>query len=292
MNIKSIKKWIVLLYLGLLLYSGFMDFFVVPEANVSLMVYSVKGFKIVLLAGVFYAYSFFTNKKSITALSLGATVVGYIFTIVALINAKVSLSMCSSGAYVYFASFILCIISLLIPSDTSLSSEVSKIAESIPQTEEIKNIDGDYFICNYMSGVKGVKNIYKSISVFILKNNTNALEINIKAPEEIKIVIDDSNISKINLSKEMRVSVSDIQKEDNTVETQYLASVLVGSFGPIVGEKLAKDRGVSTKANFDSYYKIEIFYKVNEEENRLVFQTEVNPKSFFKKYENIIETKY
>ena len=141
MNIKSIKKWIVLLYLGLLLYSGFMDFFVVPEANVSLMVYSVKGFKIVLLAGVFYAYSFFTNKKSITALSLGATVVGYIFTIVALINAKVSLSMCSSGAYVYFASFILCIISLLIPSDTSLSSEVSKIAESIPQTEEIKNID-------------------------------------------------------------------------------------------------------------------------------------------------------
>ena len=259
---KTIKKGTALLYIVLLIYSSTMEFFSIPELNFSSMGYSVNGVLIAVGAAMFYVYSVFSNKKFVSLISLVLTIVAYGITIFSMIQAKMPLSEYSLGCYAYLGAALFFVISFLMPGEATLASEVSKLAKSNEPT--LQNVNGNYFVCNYITGVKGAKNIYKSMSVLIIKNEVNSLEVNIKAPEEIKFVIDDSNIEKIVINKEMRVSVSDVQKEDHTVETQYLATVLVGSFGPIIGEQLAKNKGASTKASFDLMYKIEIYIKMKK----------------------------
>ena len=204
-----------------------------------------------------------------------------------MIVAKLELSELGIGCYLYFSAIILLVISYVMPNgDEFVLTE--KMIEKGKLAEETGNIEGSFIICNYITGIKNAQNIYKSMSILIKKNNSNTLDVNIKAPEEIKMSIEDSSIEKIIISKSLITHVSEVEKEDNTTDTQYLATVLVGSFGPLIGQQLAKDRSASTKTTFNVYYKIEIKYK-NEEESRLVFHTNDDPSEFFKNYENILE---
>ena len=165
MDIKVIKKGIVILYIVILVYSGFMDFYAFPELDLALTTFHIKGFYIVLVSGLFYVYSFFTNKKSLGLIALAVSIIGYIITIIAMSRAEIGLSDCSIGAYLYFGSFILFIGSLLVPTEDSLVNEISKISKEENTNVEQLNINGSYFVCSYITGIKKAQNIYKCISI-------------------------------------------------------------------------------------------------------------------------------
>ena len=282
------KKVLAIIYVVILIISGILAFYEVPELNIVLSTYQIKGAYVVICTSLVYAFSVFTNKKTATFISLILTVFGYGYTIYTIDKLDMSLSEFSIGCYLYFGAIIALVLSLVIPNDSLENSDVNT-TNSDEQLEQIQT-EGSYILCSYVSGVKNVTDIYKSPSVLIIKPDTNALSINIKAPEEIKFLINDTNIQKIVLTKTMIVNYSESKLEDYTVETQYLASVLAGSFGALIGEKIAKNNGRDSKVNLNANYKIEILYTEGEEK-RLVFQTRENPTDFFEKYKNIMEIK-
>ena len=158
------------------------------------------------------------------------------------------------------------------------------------ETVEESTQEGSFIVCSYLTGIKNAPEIYKNPAVLTIKNDTNSLFINIKAQNDIQITIDDTNIKSIIVSKSMIVNHDDGKIVDYTGETQYLAALLMGPFGPIVGEKLAKSGRVNVKADVNAIYKIEIFY-TDTEDKRLVFQTRENPNDFFQKYSSILTIK-
>ncbi len=285
-DVSIVKKIFVYLTVAIVIFSGFEEFFIIPELNYALYGYQVRGFIVVTLSLCFYAYFASTDKKQPSLITNIITFIGYGITAYIIISNGMKLSDFGIGFYIYFSGLIPFVISMLLQY-----KEENDLVKVDIDPEKLANVDesgGTYLVCNYITGVKKAQNIYKSISVLIKKNNSNTLDVNINAPEEIHMSIEDSSIEKVIISRSLITHVSEEQKEDNTLETQYIATVLVSSFGPAIGQQLAKDRFTGIKTNFNVYYKVEIKYK-NDEESRLVFHTNDDPSEFFKKYENILE---
>lgn len=291
---KNAKSIILYIALAMVFISGFMKFIdfgvIVPNENVNLYLngYQVKGFYGVfagLMLTVFLYKAKKVDKMFLTILLIG---VGYAYNIYTLMNIDVDFSLFEGGFYMFYGAIIPLVIGLVLPRNESEINGDNQLGE-LPSEVQGK-LYNEFIVCYYVGGLKGVTGLYKSPSVLIKKKEDNALNINIKAPEEIKMSIDNVNINKITVSKSVIVNISDEQKkEDYTTEAQYLASVLIGSFGPLIGEKLAEDNSISSKARFDKFFKIEILYTLNGEQNRLVFQTNKEPYYFFESYSNILE---
>lgn len=286
----------ILLYaaLAMVFISGFMtfvDFGVIdPKTNLNLDLnsFEVKGFYVVLVGLMFAVFLHKSKKFDKMFLAIIVIIAGYGFNIYTLTSTEIYFSLFKEGFYVFYGAIIPFVIGLLLPRNPGEVKEEKPTEELLPEVQD--EINNEFLVCYYVGGLKGVTDIYKSPSVLIKKKEDNDLNISIKAPEEIKMSIDSTNISKITVSKSVVVNINDERKvEDYTVEAQYLATVLIGSFGPLVGQKLAQDTSASTTASFDKFFKIEILYTLNGEQNRLVFQTNKEPYAFFESYSNILE---
>ena len=76
--------------------------------------------------------------------------------------------------------------------------------------------------------------------------------------------------------------------EDHTTADTLLATALVGVWGPMIAQNLNESISYS-KTNYSIAYTVEIIYKENEEDKKLVIEFPKNPDYFFKNFESIYE---
>ena len=288
----NFKLTLSLISLGILIYSGFGEAFIVNDYSID--IFNVKGFGIILLGSFIYLYVIKTGKKLLCIISYIVTAIVYIYSIHLIISTANSVELSSNindsgiyfskigtGTYSYITSGILHLISILLPNkkQTKNSESNTEIINSLG-IEQNNNISkDDYILCKYIYGCKNL-NSYSNGALKINRGNSISI---IVVSEENKIQeskINYNEIKNIDVKSNVIITESKPETNDNTLANTALATAIIG--GPIV--PIAANY-LSNQINEYSKIKTNMIYDIIIEINNgtIMIQTKTNPQEIVNK---------
>lgn len=291
-NSKNDPKILIGIFFGaIMLMSLSLKFFTVTylSQSLSLYMFNIKGMPIAIIVLIIYYYALFTKKKKLyyfTAILLFAY---YGYILYAYLNFTKELKglgefvnghcQFGDGFFFYTLSYILLLIDIFIPF------KGSKIQNKNPLTEEMREqlleIENQYLITNYIFGIEKRPDLYQKISVLI-KNPKD---------DDVRILIEGEKIEElcIPLSSIIAISVKNsvvVKRHENEIRSTFaddlLAYAMCGYLGMMISQTEVVQKFLSyDKMDYRNVFDIEIAYKENGEDKKLMLQTKTNPKKFF-----------
>ncbi len=258
----------------------------------SLDMMEIKGASLTMGLSIFYLVLVY-QKKKIPTLILSIILFGlfgYTFYVFINFDSLVSISSqyiidqthYGQGFYLYIASFIIFILSTVIPFKKT-KTEKNKLVEQV----ESENMEDQYILANYIYGLEKRADLFKKLSVIIAKSEETDLKIRIDSPQNDRLSIPKQNILKIDIKQ--AVIPQEVMTTINESELLRLISIY-GDYDSQVTHaarmaySIRGDRITSYyKMVNTSVYDITITYKDNEIEKKLMFQTKENPNEFLEK---------
>ena len=281
MKEKTNIKFILSAIYFILLQTSALNTCVTIGGLVSAVMFKVKGFYLVLLGSLIYMHSAYTKKKNEHYISLLLILLGYSYTFYTIFKLDTSDFIFKSGFYIYVASLIFFIISLFIGNEEKIESIDTKIVEN--------NTVEKYIVGTYLYGVKGKPEYSNHTCALTINKDSNDLIAMISLDQILNINIKYEQIEKITVKQGMSIkSNKGKMLEDHTTADTLLATALVGVWGPMIAQNLNESISYS-KTNYSIAYTVEIIYKENEEDKKLVIEFPKNPDYFFKNFESIYE---
>lgn len=292
-NLKSILAYVSL---AVLFYSGFCEAIILN--NYSMDIFEIKGFSIILLGTIIYAYGLKTEKKLIYIASHIITIIVYIYSIYLILSTANTLNSyvemddigiffagLGNGTYIYILSAILFFISIFLPDynkNTTNKTINNKELTNKLGLEQNNNIQEDnYIFCKYIYGCKEL-NGYKDGALRI--NNDNSLSI-ILLTENNTIQekkIDYNEIKNINIKNSVVIAENQPKTNDNTFANTVLASAIIGgAAAPLAANFLSNQISEYSKISERIIY--EIIIELNN--GLIMIQTKINPQRFISKIE-------
>lgn len=280
----SAKKIVTVIYLVLLFYSGFKTF--VRFDTEYLLTFKIKGFSIVFTTSMFLLYTVYANRKKFYYIVVPIIFAGFGYTFYVVYRTYSEMMQLEFGFYLYIASFILFIISLIFPMQESKNhlEEKSTIQKVISDMKQKEQMQDSYMMGTYLFGIKGKPELSNHSCVITTNKDSKDIVLVIESNEVFQYEIKYEQIEIITVKSGLSMSSGGMhQVEDHSMERAVLASALLGIWGPIISESIG-NLGESEKVNYKITYTVEVHYKLNEEKKKVVLTFHENPDRFFEKF--------
>lgn len=284
MEEKKLNSYVFFAFIISLVISGTQEFISIKIANISLITYQIKGFKIVLLGMIFFIYSHFTKKKWSTLLANLICVFGYSYTLLTLLKSLANLASGAKEFVSYELGFYMYLIScfLFLLSDALMIKDyfLTRKKENIEQPREDSN-DSHYLLANYVYGIEKSGNLYNKLAVLSFLENSNEIQIDINANDFKSLKIPLNNITAIQIKPGLILKEERPEVENNEVANQLLLTALVGAWGPLISQsKILQDIKDYNKTRIETGFEVEVYYTEDNQSKKLLFQTKNDPKIF------------
>ena len=284
MEEKKLNSYVFFAFIISLVISGAQEFISIKIANISLITYQIKGFKIVLLGMIFFIYSHFTKKKWSTLLANLICVFGYSYTLLTLVKSLANLASGAKEFVSYELGFYMYLIScfLFLLSDALMIKDyfLTRKKENIEQPREVPN-DSHYLLANYVYGIEKSGNLYNKLAVLSFLENSNEIQIDINANDFKSLKIPLNNITAIQIKPGLILKEERPEVENNEVANQLLLTALVGAWGPLISQsKILQDIKDYNKTRIETGFEVEVYYTEDNQSKKLLFQTKNDPKIF------------
>lgn len=136
----------------------------------------------------------------------------------------------------------------------------------------------------YLFGIKGKPELSNHLCAITTNKDSKDIVLIIASNEPFQYEIKYEQIEKITVKSGLSVSSNGMhQVEDHSTERAMLATALLGVWGPMISESIG-DLGESGKVNYKIAFTVEVHYKLNEVEKRIVLTFHENPDRFFGKF--------
>ena len=269
------KKILSFFVAGLVTFSGISPFLSLNGQYIN--TYEVAGYVIVELFSLVYLYSYYSKQKNIKLISIAGILCGYITTLFIVSNtfnkyagAPFKLNI---GFYLYIASFILLLISLLIPTKKIISEEEKKIME------ETKN--KKYILPIYMYGIKNRPELANNRCSLSYNDDKNIINVRIVNKENLEAIdIPFEFIVSINVKPSLTMVTTNYSLQEDSTALGMIAAYMFGSAGSLVGQ-LMDNASSTVNTKYSTVFITEINYLKNNEKEKIVIQTNYPPKEFF-----------
>ena len=284
MEEKKLNSYVFFAFIISLVISGTQEFISIKIANISLITYQIKGFKIVLLGMIFFIYSHFTKKKWSTLLANLICVFGYSYTLLTLLKSLANLASGAKEFVSYELGFYMYLIScfLFLLSDALMIKDyfLTRKKENFEQPREDSN-DSHYLLANYVYGIEKSGNLYNKLAVLSFLENSNEIQIDINANDFKSLKIPLNNITAIQIKPGLILKEERPEVENNEVANQLLLTALVGAWGPLISQsKILQDIKDYNKTRIETGFEVEVYYTEDNQSKKLLFQTKNDPKIF------------
>lgn len=285
----DIKIVLGVIFIGLLIASLSTKFVTVEYMRLSetIYLYEVKGIFLAVILIFFLAYGLFKKNKKVYIISALLLFASYAYTVFTFFNLNDLIEefgefgknniQIGEGIYFYTFNYVLLLIDCFIP----FKGETKNIKESQKEINAFSEIEGQYILTNYIFGIPKRPDLFEKLAVFIKKKDEAQLQILIEDTETIKLNIQIEDIKTITVKTRTIVSESPRVVDSNSSE-QLLAFSIIGVFGPaIVNSKWAEQFSDYNKMSYNRVFDIEMIYNANGIENKMLFQTKIDPSKFF-----------
>lgn len=249
----------------------------------------VRGVELIIFSLIYYIGSIAMKKKKAYYLFGIIVFLSYcygIYTYIDLINAlkyapeyitgKIQMG---EGVYLYFASFILFIISIIIPIKFDNPNKPKRLAKEVEQERGIEN---QYILANYIFGLNKRPDLYYKLATIINKEESENLEIEIQSEQLERILIPKNNIKDV--TQKLAIISKEVMETWNYKPSEYLFDFQIDPKYAFIKSAVYKDKVYDYyKMKTDTVYDIQIIYEIEEQEHKLMFQTKFSPSDFLNK---------
>ncbi len=189
------------------------------------------------------------------------------------------------GAFFYLVSFILFIVSVIIPIKFEYSSKQYKLPKEIEQEQDIED---QYILANYIFGLNKRPDLYNKLATIIDKEGSENLEIEIQSEQLEKILIPKRSIKDV--THKLAVISKETMETWNYSPSEYMLDMSIEPKFALIKTAIYKDKVYDYyKMKTDTVYDIQIIYEIEGQEQKLMFQTKLDPSKFINKLNNCIK---
>ena len=267
---KEPKKIFAILFVVAMMFCLILTGFVVEGKNV--LISKVPGFYFVDLFSIVYLFSLYMKNKTPYYISIIGIYLSYtysIYQIYLLLTSKYSV-LISIGFFIYVLAFLLFNISLKI-------KEKKEILNPIVDKKEQKKC----LICSYLYGIKNKPELANSQCAILYSEDFKTLLIKVVNQEKIEEYnIELNKIKSITCKASMTRQTATYDPQEDRLEFAALSAYLFGAFGGLVTEAISNGPSTVT-TKYNTVFLTEILYDLNNEENKIVIQTNKQPTDFF-----------
>lgn len=279
------KKGLSYIVAFLLIWSGISIF--LSAYGDSAYTYEISGYGIVELFSLVYVYSFYSRQEKIKIISIIGCIVGYLITFLSVGNVLNYYSAATYqfglGFYLYAISSFLFILSLFIKEKKEVSKEEKQILE---QTKNKK-----YILSIYMYGIKNRPELANNKCSLSYNDDKTILNIRIVNKDKLEIIdIPFNFITNINVKPSMTMATTSYSLQEDSDALALISAYMFGAAGGIVNQLI--DNSVPTiNTKYSTVFITEINYLLNNENEKIVIQTNYPPKDFFEELKDKYEEK-
>ena len=277
------KKIAGIIYAGLITVCGILPF--LSLGSESIQTYETAGYVMVELASLVYAYSFYSKQKTIKTASVAGVLCGYLLTLFLVSNTfkkypGVPFKL-EIGCYVYIGSIIVFLISLFISEKKVVSEEEKKIMGELSNKK--------YLLPIYVYGVKNRPELANNRCSLSYNDDLTVLNARIVNKENLEVFdIPFDTITNIHVRPSMTRVTTTYSPQEDSAALGMIAAYMFGPTGTLVGQ-LLDSQSSTVNVKYSTVFLTEINYVANNENEKIVVQTDYPPREFFEELKDKYE---
>ena len=269
------KKILGFISIGLVLLASALPFMSGGAQTVTAL--DVKGFSLILIFTAVYIASFYAKAIWLRIVGIIGNIFSYALlytTVFNVINKYQDISFTLNiGFYLLLSSAITSVLSLLIADKKVIDKEEEQLKENTKNKK--------YILPIYMYGVKNRPELGNNKSSITYNDDLQTLKVGIFNKEKIEeINIPFENITSISTRPSMTKATTTYSPKEDEMALVALGAFLFGPFGSMAGQ-IISDGSSTISTKYSTVFITEINYTKNNENEKIVIQTNYPPREFF-----------